>query len=1149
MKFKSVRISGFKSFLESTEIEINNGLTGVVGPNGCGKSNIVEAVKWIMGENSARQMRGDGMDDVIFSGTNERPARNFAEVSIKLDNAAKKAPAIFNHHDEIEITRKIEREKGSIYRVNGKQVRARDVQLIFADSGTGARSSGIVSQGRIAQIIDANPEDRRVILEEAANIKGLHSRRHEAELKLKGASDNLDRLVDIEQTYKEQLIELEKQGRKAARYRSVGERIRKAEATLFLNLLNNAKIEFNDLNVQLKDANQNVDRGQIQVSKQTKFQLEISNKIPTYKKSESDKAAILQALNITKIRLEEEKLSAQNALDNITSQIVLIKNDVAREFEIKEDAKKSLINLLTEEKNLIEDTKNFSSKISKATDLVKELKIKSDNADERLSTVTSEIYSIRSDKSDLEKRIKNLKEKIETAQNQLINLNIDSDKNNFKLDKQKLIDLKKLVQENNKLNYLNKSQLEKLEKLESGFVKEKNIAMFEFNKVNAELDSLSSLLGHDSLNQNTLEKKLGNINNLEEAIGSVLGETLLAPIFSEDNAVENSTYWRDDFKAALTTELPEHVTPIISKITKSSILDTALTGVGIVENKEIAFKIQKKLTFGQALTTPNGGLWRWDGFVQPQGVQNSYSERLQQIARLRFLQNELPSLEKKQSLTEKKLDESINNTKKCRDNISNLQIKLSELISQSNQLELENTKLESKMLSSEILIQELKNIELTSKKDLIELEKEFNNSINLPSLLAEELKVRNNADQCRIELTDAMAAEQQIKSEESFQSRNLIQISNQKESWKIREEEAKTRLILLEERLKLSQDEKKRLSTLPNIFEKKEEELIIKVEDAIRNRNIAADELVQTETSLNQADKFLREAEKEVSSLREEMIKIEALLNLSKIKIQNIEERVFEKLRIKSDELNKIVNTKEEDRPNKSIEILEKTLERLINERETLGAVNLRAEDEMNEMQSKIEVMSKERIDLEQAIAKLRSGIFELNKEGRQRLKESFEEVNENFKQLFQKLFGGGNAELRLVGNDDPLQAGLEVLASPPGKKMQLLSLLSGGEQALTAISLIFSVFLCNPAPICILDEVDAPLDDSNVGKFCGLLKKIVEETNTYFMVITHHRLTMAKMDRLFGVTMEQKGISKLVSVDLEQASRIRDTTLKDNFL
>ena len=905
MKFKSVRISGFKSFLESTEIEINNGLTGVVGPNGCGKSNIVEAVKWIMGENSARQMRGDGMDDVIFSGTNERPARNFAEVSIKLDNAAKKAPAIFNHHDEIEITRKIEREKGSIYRVNGKQVRARDVQLIFADSGTGARSSGIVSQGRIAQIIDANPEDRRVILEEAANIKGLHSRRHEAELKLKGASDNLDRLVDIEQTYKEQLIELEKQGRKAARYRSVGERIRKAEATLFLNLLNNAKIEFNNLNVQLKDANQNVDRGQIQVSKQTKFQLEISNKIPTYKKSESDKAAILQALNITKIRLEEEKLSAQNALDNITSQIVLIKNDVAREFEIKEDAKKSLINLLTEEKNLIEDTKNFSSKISKATDLVKELKIKSDNADERLSTVTSEIYSIRSDKSDLEKRIKNLKEKIETAQNQLINLNIDSDKNNFKLDKQKLIDLKKLVQENNKLNYLNKSQLEKLEKLESGFVKEKNIAMFEFNKVNAELDSLSSLLGHDSLNQNTLEKKLGNINNLEEAIGSVLGETLLAPIFSEDNAVENSTYWRDDFKAALTTELPEHVTPIISKITKSSILDTALTGVGIVENKEIAFKIQKKLTFGQALTTPNGGLWRWDGFVQPQGVQNSYSERLQQIARLRFLQNELPSLEKKQSLTEKKLDESINNTKNCRDNISNLQIKLSELISQSNQLELENTKLESKMLSSEILIQELKNIELTSKKDLIELEKEFNNSINLPSLLAEELKVRNNADQCRIELTDAMAAEQQIKSEESFQSRNLIQISNQKESWKIREEEAKTRLILLEERLKLSQDEKKRLSTLPNIFEKKEEELIIKVEDAIRNRNIAADELVQTETSLNQADKFLREAEKEVSSLREEMIKIEALLNLSKIKIQNIEERVFEKLRIKSDELNK----------------------------------------------------------------------------------------------------------------------------------------------------------------------------------------------------------------------------------------------------
>ena len=566
-----------------------------------------------------------------------------------------------------------------------------------------------------------------------------------------------------------------------------------------------------------------------------------------------------------------------------------------------------------------------------------------------------------------------------------------------------------------------------------------------------------------------------------------------------------------------------------------------MKGVGIVDNKEIAFRLQKELTFGQALTTPSGGLWRWDGFVQPQGVQNSYSERLQQIARLRLLQNKLPSLEENQSLSEKRLDECFNNIKKYKDDLSNLQVKLSSLISESNQLELQNTKVESKLLSSEALIKELKNTERMSLEELSELEKEFNNSLNLPSLLAEELKVRNNADQSRNELTDAMAAEQQIKSEESFQSRNLIQLGHQKENWKVREEEAKTRLISLEERLKTSQDEKNRLSTLPESFEKKEVELNIKIEEAISNRNIAADQLVKNETSLNDADKQVREAEKVVSTLREEMIKIEALLNLSKAKIQNIEERVFEKLKMKSTELNKFINTKEEDQPIKSIEILEKTLQRLLNERETLGAVNLRAEDEMNEMLNKIEVMSKERVDLEEAIAKLRSGIFELNKEGRQRLKESFEEVNENFKQLFQKLFGGGNAELRLVGNEDPLQAGLEVLASPPGKKMQLLSLLSGGEQALTAISLIFSVFLCNPAPICILDEVDAPLDDTNVGRFCDLLNQIVDETNTYFMVITHHRLTMAKMDRLFGVTMEQKGISKLVSVDLEQASRIRD--------
>ena len=1141
MKFQSVRISGFKSFLEPTEIQMNRGLTGVVGPNGCGKSNIVEAIKWIMGENSARQMRGDGMDDVIFSGTNERPSRNFAEVSIKLDNSEKKAPAIFNHYDEIEITRKIEREKGSVYRVNGKQVRARDIQLIFADNGTGARSSGIVGQGRIAQIIDSNPEDRRVILEEAANIKGLHSRRHEAELKLKGASDNLDRLSDIEQTYKEQLIELEKQGRKAARYRSVGERIRKAEATLFFNLMNNAKKEANDLDIQLKNANENVSQGQIKVAEHTKSQLHLANKIPDLKKDEAEKAATLQTLNITKIKLDEEKSSAQNALQNIINQINLINNDIARESEIKEDAKKSLLNLLTEEKNLKEDSENFSTKITKATDLVKKLRSISDAADDKLSTITSEIYSIKSDKSDLEKRIKNLKQKIEVTQNQLANFNIEDDKNRFKLDKEKIINLKKLIQENNQLNDGYNVELEKLEKLETRLVEEKNTAVFEFNKVNLEFDSLSTLLGRDTLNSNTLEKTIGNINNLEEAIGSVLGETLLAPILSDDQSTENATYWRDDFKTISTASLPESVIPIVTKITKSSILDTALKGVGIVDNKEIAFKLQKELTFGQALTTPSGGLWRWDGFVQPQGVQNSYSERLQQIARLRLLQNKLPSLKEKQSLSEKRLEECFNNIKKYKDDLANLQVKLSSLISESNELELQNTKVESKLLSSEALIKELKNTERVSLEELSELEKEFNNSLNLPSLLAEELKVRNNADQSRNELTDAMAAEQQIKSEESFKSRNLIQLGHQKENWKVREEEAKTRLISLEERLKASQDEKNRLSTLPESFEKKEAELNTKIEEAISNRNIAADQLVKNETSLNDADKLVREAEKAVSTLREEMIKIEALLNLSKAKIQNIEDRVFEKLKIKSTELNKFINTKEEDQPIKSIEILEKTLQRLLNERETLGAVNLRAEDEMNEMLNKIEVMSKERVDLEEAIAKLRSGIFELNKEGRQRLKESFEEVNENFKQLFQKLFGGGNAELRLVGNEDPLQAGLEVLASPPGKKMQLLSLLSGGEQALTAISLIFSVFLCNPAPICILDEVDAPLDDTNVGRFCDLLNQIVDETNTYFMVITHHRLTMAKMDRLFGVTMEQRGISKLVSVDLEQASRIRD--------
>ena len=1141
MKFKSVRISGFKSFLEPTEILINDGLTGVVGPNGCGKSNIVEAVKWVMGENSARQMRGDEMDDIIFAGTSERPARNFAEVSIKLDNSERKAPANFNHLEEIEISRKIEREKGSIYRVNSKQVRARDIQLIFADNGTGARSSGIVSQGRIAQIIDATSEDRRIILEEAANIKGLHNRRHEAELKLNGANENLNRLMDIEQTYQDQLIELEKQGRKAARYRSVGDRLRKAEATLFLTLLNTAENEFNDFKKHLDIAKENVNKGQINVSKHTEAKQEILNDLPELKNLETKKITVLQSLNITKIRLEEEKSSAKTTLNNTLNQISQIETDIQREVEIKQDAKKTLLSLFTEEEKLKSESTNFLTKKTDALKLVKDLKAKTEEANTKLSTITSEIYSIKSDKSDLEKRISVLTDKIKNSEFQISEFNSKEDEQLLKKNNQQLSKLKQILRNKNQNLLSNKQELIKLEEKEVKLSDQKSNTDQNFNVINAELNSLSSILGDDTLNKNSLEKSINNIGNLEKAIGSVLGETLLAPIHSDQNHFLKNTYWRNDLKTKFSSELPKGAIPIISEIKKNSILDIALIGVGIVKDEETAYDLQKNLSFGQALTTSKGGLWRWDGFVQPQGVQNSYSERLQQIAKLRLLQNKLPAVTKEQKIIESKIDENQLGISKCKRDIIELESQISELIKNSNTLELTNSKLDAKLLSSKVLLKEHLDITKISQKELAGLKNQLNNSINLPSLLADELKIRNIADQCRNELADAMASEQQIKTHESFQARNLMQIKNQSENWKKRENEASMRLMSLQDRLKKLKDDQKRLTSLPDDFEKREEDLNKQIDKAVQDKNIASDKLVHTETNLHNIEKIEREAEQKVTSFREEMIKIEASLNLARTKIQNIEARVFEKLRINTDKLLEIVGFNEKNNLNVSIELLERTVQRLINERESLGAVNLRAEEEMKEMKEKIETMSSERIDLELAIEKLRTGIFELNKEGRQRLKDSFNDVNKNFKDLFQKLFGGGDAELKLVGSEDPLKAGLEVLASPPGKKMQLLSLLSGGEQALTAISLIFSVFLCNPAPICILDEVDAPLDDTNVGRFCDLLNKIVAETNTYFMVVTHHRLTMAKMDRLFGVTMEQKGISRLVSVNLEEANRIRD--------
>ena len=1140
MKFKSIRISGFKSFLESTEIPIDNGLTGIVGPNGCGKSNIVEAMKWVMGENSARQMRGDGMDDIIFSGTNERPARNFAEVSIKLDNTEKKAPSNFNQFDEIEISRKIEREKGSIYRVNGKQVRSRDIQLIFADNGTGARSSGIVSQGRISQIIDSSPENRRVILEEAANIKGLHSRRHEAELKLNGATDNLSRLLDIEQTYNEQLVELEKQARKASRYRSVGERLRKAESTLFIKLLNSSETDLKNFKNELEIATDRVNQAQLDVSKNTKSKLVAFDKIPELKKIEAEKAAFLQSLNINKIRLEEEKSSANKTLDNIFNQISQIEIDIEREEEIKEDSKKSLLNLVDEEKKLKTESKAFEGKIDQAISLVKELKKKSDEADQDLSSINSKIYSINSNKENIEKRITDLKEKIKKSEFQIPQFNILEEEKSFKENKAKIIKGRKLLEEKNKLLLTKKNEYEAIKKILNDLNKAKTEADYKVNITKAELNSLSSLLGHDTSSKETLENSIDSFASLEKSIGSILGETLLAPVLSNLDTPKNTPFWRKNLKGIIETKLPDGVKPIIKNIKNNSILDLALLGVGIVDNEEIAFKLQDKLSFGQALTTVEGGLWRWDGFVQPPQVQNSYSERLQNIAKLRSLEKEFPNLENRQKSIQSNIDKNESYINVIEKNILELESQIYDLIEANNNLNLLNTKIESKIGSSKILVKEHQNIIDLSNKELNLLNKELINSSNLPLLLTEELKIRNIADQCRNSLTDAMAAEQQVRNHESYQSRNLLQIKNQKNNWKKREDEAIARLLTLQNRQKSLSEEKQKLMNLPDNFKKREDELNLEINKALQLRNKAADNLVEAETNLNELEKLEKLSEQNMSSLREEMIKIEAKLNLSKSQVKNIEERVWEKLRINTDQLYEIANLDKNDEIDISIDALEKTVHRLINERDSIGAVNLRAEEEMKEMRDKIKTMSDERIDLEQAIDKLKTGIFELNKEGRQRLKESFEEVNKNFKNLFQKLFGGGNAELKLIGNEDPLHAGLEVLASPPGKKMQLLSLLSGGEQALTAISLIFSVFLCNPAPICILDEVDAPLDDSNVGRFCNLLEKIVEETDTYFMVVTHHRLTMAKMDRLFGVTMEQKGISRLVAVNLEQANRIK---------
>ena len=1131
-------MTGFKSFAESAEVDIDDGLTGIVGPNGCGKSNIVEGLRWVMGESNARQMRGAEMDDIIFAGTDQRPARNLAEITLHLDNSTRTAPSDFNDDDEIEITRKIERGKGSSFYVNAKPARAKDVQLLFADSATGARSSGIVSQGRIGAIVGAKPVDRRALLEEAANIRGLHARRHEAELRLRGAETNLERLDDVIAGLVEQRDSLRKQARQAARYRSVADRIRKAEAQLLMARWSAAETALTDSDDALRAARSiTAERTEAAAACAT-VRAEKAATLPELRETEVARAAEFQRLSIGRDELDREEARVRDAIARVTAQQAQMRDDIGREESLRGDAGDTITRLQAEAAELQRQIDDAEPQRATAAQTLATIRAEADAADAALAEAAGRVRAAVSTRDALATRIGDLQRRIAGAESSLADISLDS-----------LADAAAAATAT-----LSAAEAEAIKTAATLATADEGLASAQAAtntaqeahreattqnaRLQAEIDALGYLLaGSDSGNDVPILDSLSVSGGMETALTACLADELSAPAGSGEMA-----YWRGGADAS-GLAAPEGSTPLAAHITGAPELAAALAGIGIVASSSEAQVMQPDLAPGQALTTAEGGLWRWDGFVRKAGATDAGAERIRQRQRLEELQAGFADAAAAESRLAAALEDAEAALAAARETQASCRGAAATADQALATARRDEESCRLRLAASEERAGDLQTGLATMRADLATAQTEAEELGDDAALAAAESAARQAAETQRGRLAEAMQAESQLAATLRAARDRQQSCLAETGQWQERQAGATARVEQMRARLAEAEAEQQSLAARPEEIAAQRHALADRLEEAETLRQQAADALRLAETALAEAETAQRQADASLAEGREAQIRAEGARERAEETRRVLLAQIEEKLGCGPDGLAALAET-EDAATLGDLTSLEDRVQRLIRERDTIGPVNLRAEAEMEEVAARIESMEAEAEDLVAAIEKLRTAISRLNRQGREQLLSSFATVNGHFRDLFKILFGGGTAELQLTESDDPLEAGLEILAQPPGKRLQSLSLLSGGEQALTALAMIFAVFLTNPAPICVLDEVDAPLDDTNVARFCDLLREISSKTGTRFLVITHHRMTMARMDRLFGVTMEQRGISKLVSVDLQTAERIRDAAV-----
>ena len=852
MEFKKIQLNGFKSFADKTNFLIEEGLTGIVGPNGCGKSNIVESLRWAMGETSAKSMRGSGMEDVIFSGTSNKASKNIAEVSIEVENKNNEGPVQYRELEEISVRRKIEKDKGSKFYINDKEVRARDAQMFFADLSTGAHSPSMISQGRIGALVTAKPTDRRAILEEAAGISGLHVRRHEAELRLGAAENNLKRADELRRQQEKQLANLQKQAEEATKYKLITDQIKKIEAGLYYLKLIEIDKEIQIENEINSEAGGEVEGFNVKISELENLIKTAMDKVSPLREKNIENLSRIQRLNLELQNLDEENTRTQDEIETIKKSLQTLDEDITREKGIIIDANSNEKRLKEEKADLIEiDSKYFET--------------------EKLSSEELE---------DAKKKLKQEQKAVDDVVNTIAEGTVNISVGPIKNVKNSIDRVKELINSN-----------------------EINQAITLLDRCNMELDSFLNDLKNEKSREELLSinEKSQNIKQLQEKY---------ADAYSKNQSIKNESIKRNERIKTIETEIE--------------------SWINLLSNSE-------------------------------------------------------------------------------------------------------------KMVA-----------ELTERKNK----------------LTAQLKELDNQPSVQAERKGQISENLRISDKEKIDNDTVIKETDQKiETLRVQLNEIQEQSIQIRERKASSG------ATIEGLQKRKGDLL-----DRINSELSLTEENILENSNLNGVEELPNAVDQEDS------------------------------------------------------------LDKKKQEREKLGSVNLKADEETSKYEDEIKKMEQDRSDLVTAIVKLKDSINELNQKGRERLTEAFEKVNRKFNEVYTKLFNGGNAKLELVDSDDPLEAGLEMLVSPPGKRLQSITLLSGGEQALTALSLIFAVFLTNPSPICVLDEVDAPLDDANVTRFCSLLEELIKITNTKFIIVTHHALTMSKMNRLYGVTMPEKGISQLVAVDLQKA-------------